>query len=237
MALPTDSSDTFIREVEENYRRDQVRDFFKRYGTWLAVALVLFLAAVGGYLYWQERQRGEAAEDSEELAAIYRDIGAGRLQAVPQRLDALAGEGGDVARASALFTAAAVALERNDRNTALTKYRQVQNDGDLPQAYRDLALIRATTIEFDQLKPEEVVARVQPLAKSGEPWFGSAGELTAIALIKQGKRAEAARIFAAIAADRGVPETLRARAVQIAGMLGLDASANMPTISQPFGTQ
>ena len=28
-----------------------------------------------------------------------------------------------------------------------------------------------------------------PLAKPGSPWFGSAGEMTALALIKQGKNA------------------------------------------------
>ena len=37
---------------------------------------------------------------------------------------------------------------------------------------------------------------MQPLAKPGNPWFGSAGEMTAMALIKQGKNAEAGQLFA-----------------------------------------
>ena len=73
---------------------------------------------------------------------------------------------------------------------------------------------------------------MQPLTKPGSPWFGSAGELTAMAMIKQGKKLEAGRLFAAIAADRQVPESIRARAVQIAGTLGVDASASLPTIAQ-----
>jgi hypothetical protein len=237
LALPTDSSDTFLREVDENLRRDRARDIAKQYGKWIALGVVLFLAAVAGWLYWQERQRQQAEAESEQLAEIYRDIGTGKAKAAAPRLDALSGKGTDITRASAMFAAAAVALEQNDRKTAVDKYRAVQTDTGLPQPYRDLASVRMTTVEFDQLKPEEVIARMQPLAKPGEPWFGSAGELTAMALLRQNKKAEAGRLFAAIAFDRGVPETIRARSVQLAGSLGVDASAALPSISQSMGAQ
>lgn len=230
MALPTDSSDTFLREVEENLRRDQAQEFAKRYGTWIVAALVLFLGAIAGWLYWQNQQRQKAAEQSVELSQVFSDIGQGRNQTVPQRLDRIAENGSDVMRATALFTSAAVALERNDRKTAIAKFRQVHGDKGLPEPYRDLALIRATALEFDSIKPEEVISSLEPLSKAGNPWFGSAGELTAMAYLKQGKTAEAGRLFAAIAADRQVPESVRARAVQIAGTLGVDASASLPAL-------
>jgi hypothetical protein len=37
-------------------------------------------------------------------------------------------------------------------------------------------------------------------------------------------------MFAAMAADQQVPAPIRSRAVQIAGTLGVDASASMPTL-------
>ena len=232
MALPPQSGDTFLREVDENLRRDELQDFARKHAGWLIGGLVLFLAAIGGWLYWQERQRSEAAEHSEILAQVYRDVGTNTLATVPQRLDTVAQEGGDVARASALFARAAVAIDQNDRKLAVSKYREIADDGGLPQPYRDLANLRATMLEFDTLKPEQVIARLQPLAKSGEPWFGSAGELTAMAYIKQGKKTEAGRLFAAVAADKQVPDSIRARAVQIAGTLGVDASASLPAPAQ-----
>ncbi|MGI8610879.1 MAG: tetratricopeptide repeat protein [Sphingomicrobium sp.] len=232
MAVPTDSGETFLREVDENLRRDQLSGMARKYGGWLIAALVLFLAAVGGWLYWQERQRAAAAADSEVLAQVYTDIGAGRMANVPQRLDALAGNGKGAVRASALFTRAAVAIEQNDRATATAKFNEIAADENLAAPYRDLGLIRATSLEFDALKPEQVIARMQPMAKPGNPWFGSAGELTAMALVKQGKKNEAGRLFAAIAADQQVPDSIRARAVQIAGTLGVDASASLTGIAQ-----
>ncbi len=232
LALPTDSSDTFFKEVDENLRRDQARDFAKKNGTLIIAAVVLFLAAVGGWIYWQNHQKQQTAEQSETLSQIYSDIGSGKTANVPQRLDALADGGNELVRASALFARASVALQTGDRALAIAKFREAQNDSDLPQPYRDLAMVRATALEFDSLKPEQVIARLQPLAKAGNPWFGSAGELTAMAMLKQGKRLEAGRMFAAIAADSQAPETVRSRAVQIAGTLGVDASASMPALAQ-----
>jgi hypothetical protein len=232
LALPTDSSDTFIREVEENYRRDQLENFAKRYGKWIALAAVLLLAAVGGLLYWQSQQQAKRADQSEELNRVYADIAAGRMQTVPQRLDQLEQSGSEVVRASALLTQAAVALERNDRAAAIASYRELSSDEDMSDVYRNVAAIRATALEFDQLKPEEVIARLQPLAQPGSPWFGSAGEMIALAYIRQGRNDQAGRLFAAIAADRQVPDTIRSRAVQIAGTLGVDASASLPALDQ-----
>jgi hypothetical protein len=48
--------------------------------------------------------------------------------------------------------------------------------------------------------------------------------MTALAMIKQGKNREAGQLYAAIAKDGGVPESIRARAMQVAGSLGVDAS-------------
>ena len=228
MALTPDRGEIFLQEVDENYRRDRIRDLAQKYLKWIIAAVVLFLAAIGGWFYWQDRQAKQVAGQSEELAAVYDSVVARDFGTVPQRLDGLAEADNDVVRASALLTRAAVALERGDRPTAIARYNSVINDKGLPQAYRDLATIRLTSLEFDTLQPQQVVARLEPLAKPGNPWFGSAGELTAMAYLKQNQRERAGRLFAAIAADEQVPETMRSRAVQIAGTLGVDATASLP---------
>jgi hypothetical protein len=52
LAQPPDITDTFFREVDENLRRDNLRDFAQKYAGWLIAAVVLFLAASGGWIYW-----------------------------------------------------------------------------------------------------------------------------------------------------------------------------------------
>jgi hypothetical protein len=232
LAQPPDSSDTFVREVDENLRRDQLRDFFKANGGWLVAAVVLFLAASGGLIWWKQHQVQRSAAEVEKLASIYKDVGSGNMARAPQQLDQLSTSGSKAIRASAMFARAALALQQNDRKLATATYKSVADDSGLPTAYRDAAVVRQTALEFDQLQPAEVVSRLQPLAKPGEPWFGSAGEMTALAMVKQGKRQEAGQLFAAIAKDQGVPQTIRARAVQVAGSLGVDASSAFASKAQ-----
>lgn len=224
MAQPPDISESFKREVDENLRRDQLRDFFKAYGNWLVVGLILFLAASGGFIWWRQHQVQQHGAQVERLAQIYKDIGSGNLAQSPQQLDQLSKSGSKAVRASALFARAALALQQNETKLATATYKSIADDSGYPEPYRHAALIRQTALEFDGLKPEEVIARLEPLAKRGEPWFGTAGEMTALAMVKQGKRQEAGELYATIARDPGVPETIRARAVQVAGSLGVDAS-------------
>jgi hypothetical protein len=222
---PTEPNETFIREVDEELRRSQAENFFKRWGLWIIAAAVLFLIAVAALLFWRNQQAQRAQGHSEQLAAILTDISQQRTKDVPQRLGVLAAEGNDSFKATALMTRAAVAVQNGDRPAAITDYRAVLDDQGVPQAYRDAAAVRLTQLEFDGMKPEDVIARLQGLATPESAWYGTAGELTGMAMLKQNRRTEAARLFAAIGADQNVPETIRRRATQVAGSLGVDATA------------
>ena len=229
MALaPGQTQESFIREVDENLRRSQAEDFARRYGKWLIAALILFLLAVGGFQYWRHSQAEKAAANSEALTAVLTDIGQGRTQTAPQRLEAIAGDANDSMAASARLARAALAIQTGDRAGALAQYRTVMEDGGVPQAYRDAATIRLTQMEFDTLQPDQVIARLQPLAVKDNAWYGSAGELTALAMLKAGRRAEAARLLTAIGADRTVPASIRGRAEQLGAALALPAAAPAP---------
>jgi len=232
LAQPPETNETFLREVDENLRRDQLRDFFRENGSWLIAAVVIFLAASGGLIWWKQHQVERHERQVEKLAQVYKDVGSGSIGQAPQQLDELSSEGSKAVSASAQFARAAVALQQGDTKLATATYTSIANDGGLPQPYRDAALIRQTALQFDELKPQEVISRLAPIAKQGEPWFGSAGEMTAIAMMKQGNNRQAAQLFAAIARDQSVPETIRARAVQVASSLGVDAGTAPRTQAQ-----
>jgi hypothetical protein len=232
LAQPPDITETFVREVDENLRRDRIQDFFKEKGSWIAAAVALFLAISGGIIWYQQHRVKVAEQHVEQLAEIYRNIGIGKTAAVPKQLDDLANSSSKGVRATAMFTRAAFALQQNDQKLALATYKKLAADTSLPQAYRDAALIRETALEFDKLQPQAVIARLEPLTKPGGPWFGSAGEMTALAMIKQGKNKEAGQLFANIAKDKNAPDAIRNRASQIAGSLGVDVSAELGTQAQ-----
>jgi hypothetical protein len=243
LALTPDTPDAdapneaFLREVDDNLRREQLETFAKSYGKWLIAAVVLFLAGVAAWLYWQNKQQQKTEAQTEQLTKVYDHIANGRDDAAKKELQALETSHNAIVRAIALSAEAAIALQGNDRDTSLAKYKAMAADDSLPDPYRDAALLRSTTLEFDKLKPEEVISRLEPLAKPGNAWFGSAGELTAMAYLKQGQKDKAGRLFETIATDRQVPDTIRNRAQQIAGTLGVDVPEVTPQASQPGTTE
>lgn len=223
MALKPVDNETFYREVDEELRRDQLLGYWKRYGKLLIAGIVFLLLLLAFAIWWNNQRTLKAGARGEQLSGAFDDITAGKKTAAGTKLDALVASGTPGYKAAALFTKADLAVEANDLNSAAGLFRQVADDKGLPQPYRDLATIRMTAIEFDTLKPDAVVARLKPLATSGSPWFGSAGEMVAVSYMKLNKPQEAGRLFAAIAKDSKVPDSIRSRAAQMAGSLGVDA--------------
>lgn len=222
MALTPQNSEAFMREVDDAVRQDQLTTFWQRYGRILIVLLVVGLAAFGGWLYWQHHQKTQSEAVSEQMDTLLDTaVGGGTPDA--KQLDALTKASQPGYRASALLVQAGVAARKGDAKAAIAAYRAIAADDSLDQPYRDLALIRQTSLEFDSLKPQQVVDRLKPLAVEGAPWFGSAGELVAIAYMKMGKNDLAGPMFAAMAKDEKVPQSIRSRARQMAGVMGVDA--------------
>lgn len=222
MALTPQNSEVFMREVDEAVRQDQLLTFWQRYGRIALAVLVLGLAAFGGWLYWQHYSRQQSEAVSEKMDAVLTSaVGGGTPDA--KELDALTKARQPGYRASALLTKAGVAARKGDAKGAIAIYGAMAADTGLDQPYRDLALIRQTALEYDRLKPQQVVDRLKSLAVEGAPWFGSAGELVALAYAAMGKTDLAGPMFAAMAKDRNVPETIRSRARQMAGAMGIDA--------------
>lgn len=228
LAITPRDNEAFYREVDEELRRDELKSYWDRYGVLAIVAGLLFIAAIAGFFWWQSKNDMEAAKRGADLISAYEDIAARNKAAAAPKLDALAKSDAPGYRAAALLTKADVAIEANDVAGAVASFKAVADDKDLAAPYRDLATVRMTALEFDKLPPKAVIDRLKPLAVAGNPWFGSAGEMSALAHLKLNQPRDAARIFAAMAKDQKVPVSIRERAGQMAGSLGVDMAAQAP---------
>jgi hypothetical protein len=218
LALTPYQNEALLREVDDAVRQDDLVSFWRTYGKLLAAAVVLGLAAFGGWLLWQNQQVKAAEARSVELSNLLKAAqGATLDQPVYNRLVA---DGGPGYRAQAELIKAALAAGRGDDKTATETYQAVIGDAGALAPMKDAALLRKTALGFDSMTPEAVVAALKDLAVPGNPWFGSAGELTAIAYLKMGRRDQAGQLFATISRDPPVPESIKLRAGQMASMLG-----------------
>ncbi|MCB2086754.1 MAG: tetratricopeptide repeat protein [Sphingomonadaceae bacterium] len=215
--------EVLLREIDDAVRQDQYADFAKQYGRPIGAVVAAGLLALAGYLFWDSRQEAALEKDSEALVGALDQLEAGNLDTSSERLDALIAEGDGAAKANAQMLKAGIAMEQGRNDEAAKLFAAVAADDNAAQAIRDLATVREVAATYDSRKPEDVIARLKALATPGGAYFGSAGEMVAMAYLKQGKRDEAGALFAQIAKDDTVPETLRSRARQMAGLLGVDA--------------
>lgn len=229
---PRDESDTFLREVDDELRRERVNTFFTRYG--LAIiggAIALIIAAAAG-IWWYESGKTQAGVLAEKLVTADDQVEASNAKGAAEAIDELAASDRDGYRIAGLFLRANAQEQTNAIPAAIETLKQIANDGDAPEPFRQAALVRQTRLEFDTIPPEQVVERMRPIAQADNPWHGAAGELLGIALMRQNKGQDAARVFEAVARDAGVPESIRARAIQMASSLGIDAIQIDPRIQE-----
>lgn len=223
MAVTPTNNRAFLREVDEEVRRERIAGLWSRHGAAIVLGIVAVLVAVGLGLWWRAHREAARGLEGERLQAAFDRLGDGDLKAADAALAPIARDAGPGYRALARMTRADIALRDKDARGAAALFAAVAADGDVAPPLRDLALVRQTAAEYDTLKPDVVVARLRGLAVKGNAYFGSAGEMVAVAYLRSGRRDLARSLFGQIAGDDAVPATLRGRAVQMAGALGADA--------------
>ena len=70
---PANPEDAFLREVDEEYRRSQLANLWKRFGTLAIAALILALAGLAGWLFWQDRQEKAAGGLGLGVEGLHED--------------------------------------------------------------------------------------------------------------------------------------------------------------------
>lgn len=203
-------SQEFLREVDEEYRRDRAAQIWKRWNGVIIGLAVLAVAAVGGWRYWQHRevQRAEAAAARfEEAVRLSRD---GKGEEAERTLDALAREAPAGYRLLARFRAAAETAKR-DASAGAAAYDALSADTALDGTMRDLARLRGALLRLDAPDPAAALTSLQGLAQPTNAWRHTAREMLGLASLKRNDYEAATRWFDQIAADRETPQGLRQR--------------------------
>jgi hypothetical protein len=219
---PQDTDIAFLREVDEGVRRDQVASLWQRYGTIGVTLLVLLLGSLGGWLWWQDAKAKAAGVAGENYALALNKLSVGENASVAPVLADLAAKGPGGYSALARLTEASAAVSVGNNDKAIKLLDAIAADSAVAPPLRDAALVKSVQLGFDALPPATIVERLKGLSIPGNPWFGVAGEMTALARVKAGQIAEAKPLLTAIVRDTSNPPNLRGRVAQLALSLGVD---------------
>jgi hypothetical protein len=232
---PSPEDEVLIREIDEAVREDALFTFMRDHGMKVLGVITLGVAGLGAWLVWDHNSEQNLEQQSEALISALDYAEQRDFKTAGDKVAPLLADGSPGARAAARFIQAGAALEEGNTDKATGLYKEIAADADAPPALRDLARVREVSINFDRMKPADVIAQLSPLAKAGNAYFGSAGELVAMAHLESGNRAEAGKLFADIAKDEEQPESLRSRARQMAGLMGVDAVVDVDKLLKDQG--
>ncbi len=207
----------FIREVEEDLRRDRFEKLWRRYGTHALGLAVAIVVAVGAGVGWQQYSENQRAERARQYDAALQLIAAGDAGA-PNALRELAG-GADGYAALARLHAAALKAGAGDVQGAVAAYEELAADRSVDEHLRQLAVILLALHSADSAPPEQLTQRLRPLTEASNPWRFSALEITALAALRAGDTAKAQAILGGLADDLNAPPALRQRAVEMLAAL------------------
>ncbi|TGP22812.1 MULTISPECIES: tetratricopeptide repeat protein [unclassified Mesorhizobium] len=213
------SDDSFIREVNEEIRREQAQKLWDRFGPALlgaAILIVLATAAVVGYRYWDETRANRSGDAFSAALKLAND---GKNDEAIAALDQLEKDGYGAYPLLARMRAATVKADKGDVDAAVKDFDEVGADSAIPAGIRDMARLRAALLLVDHGSFADVSSRVEALTADTNPLRSSAREALGLAAWKEGKSADALKLFDQIASDDGAPRNARQRAQLMAELI------------------
>ena len=204
--------DSFIREVNDELRSDQMRTIWKRFGRVLigiAVLIVVGTAGKVGYDYWHKMSSSASGDEFLAALNLARENKPDEALAA---LDDLEKEGYGSYPVLARLRGASITAQKGDTEAAVAAFSEVGKDTSVPAALRDAARLRAAYLLIDTGSYEQVSAEAEALSTPQHALRHSAREVLGLSAFKAGDKAKAKEWFEQITSDSESPRNLANRA-------------------------
>ncbi len=204
--------ESFIREVNEELRSDQMKAIWRQYGKLLIAAAVLIVVGTAGYRtyeWWANKEASASGDRFLEAMKLASDNKQNEAEAV---LEGLQKDGFGSYPVLARMREATLVAEKGDKQAAADAFAAIAGDSSVPDAIRNAARLRAAWLLIDEAPYEKVSAQVEELATPQNPMRHSAREALGLSAYKNGDYARAKEWFETIASDSQTPGNVANRA-------------------------
>ncbi len=207
-----DQNDSFIREVNEELRSDQVRNAWKRYSRIIIGAAVVIVLGTAGHRLWTHWDSTQASDAGDKFLAALTLADQGKRDEAEAALQALEQDGYGAYGILARFRAASVLAEKGDPSGAVASFKTIGDDASIPEAVRNTAKVRAAWLLVDTGSYEDVSAMVEAMATPTNAMRHAAREALGLAAYKAGDMTRAREWFEQVVEDAEAPRNVANRA-------------------------
>lgn len=215
----TNDTDSFVQEVDQSLREDALMKGIRRYGPWVAGALVVFIIGLFGWQLWSDYQLRTAREHADDYVAAQELARAGNLDGAKAEFERLSSEGPRNYRVMARMERAAILENQGDLQGALAEFDAAAEAASDP-VMRETAQLRAAYIAADTQDFEALQTRLRPLTESESRISFLARELLAIEAWEAGDNDLARDTLETLSLAFDAPEGVRQRAQVALSVIG-----------------
>lgn len=229
-----DRNDSFLREVNEAIRQEQLMRLWERFGVFIIAGVILLFVGVGVYMWNESRRVANEQAAGASFEAASRLAAEGKADDALKAFDDIARNGPAGYAALARLRVAAQHVQANRTAEALAAYEALSSDSAVDQLLRDFATLQAAMLRLDQADWTEMKNRLTPLLDDKQPWHAEAREVLGLAALKAGNSEEATKLFEQLLGDRTAASGMSRRAQELLAVLTDHAAAkNAPQAPAP----
>ena len=210
-------SDIF-REVDEELRRSQLEQLWKKYGNYLIAAAAVVVLGVAAYRAWDYYHTISSQAAGGRFQAALDLAAQGKGDEAEKAFTEIAADAPSGYRVVARFRAAGE-LGRRDADAAAKAFRELAADSGIGRTMQDLARLRAAMLESGKGDPKAIIGDLEPLTVAGNPWRNIAREMSGVLALKAGDYEAAGRWFDLIVVDPDTTLAQRRRAQELSGLV------------------
>jgi len=208
------SDQAAFQEVDDAVRQDDLRAWWKLWGSYVVAAAVAVVVIVAGLVGWRQYDASRRAAASTAYSIALSKIGQDNAAARTE-LDKLAETAPEPYRWLAALASAQLRPTPEEQVAAVLAVAP-----QLPAELSDLATVIAGFRSVGTPKEGEVAAKLEPLAQPERPFHASALELEALAAARKGDLAVARKKWNEIVKDPAAPQGAQQRAQALLTLYG-----------------
>jgi hypothetical protein len=210
-------SDIF-REVDEDVRRDQAAEFWKKYQTYIIAVVVLVLLGTGAWRFYDWRRTEAAQAAGARFESALDAVRANKSGEAEMAFDKLAADA-PAGYAILARLSSAGELAKSDPNRAIAAYDALSDDASLGPLFREAARLRAAFLRMDNGQADKAKTALEALAAPKGAFRNTARQALGAAALAANDFDRAGHWLDLIAADPEAPQNARQTAEVMLGLV------------------
>lgn len=211
--------DSFIREVDEDLKNDNLKKLWEKYGLYIIIGVVFILTITVSFETFKVLHEKKNQTWSDKYAYALNLQLQGRYNESLNLLNEIVEHKHDVYSDLAKVQISNVYFEKGDSEKAIAELENIINDKNMNQKLKDISIIKLASYKLDTAPKDEIVTLLSPLAKSDNSWTNIAKEMLAMLEIREGNVEEAKKIYEEILSYPNLPEVLKFRVQDMLSVL------------------